>query len=45
MKTKITAMALTALVVANSARAGGSQHDAPIDVVLTVRNASPSAAY
>ncbi len=35
MKTKVTAMALTALVVANSAHAGGSQNDAPIDVVLT----------
>ena len=35
MKTKVTALALTALVVANSAHAGGSQNDAPIDVVLT----------
>ena len=35
MKTKVTTMALTALVVANSVHAGGSQNDAPIDVVLT----------
>ena len=35
MKTKVTAMALTALVVANSALAGGGQNDASMDVVLT----------
>ncbi len=35
MKTKVTAMALIALVVANTAHAGGSRNDAPTDVVLT----------
>ncbi len=35
MKIKVTAMALTALVVANSAHAGGGQNEAPVDVVLT----------
>ena len=34
MKKKVTAMALTALVVVNSALADASQNDAPIDVVL-----------
>ena len=35
MQTKLTAMALTASVVANSAHAGGTENDAPTDVVLT----------
>ena len=35
MKTKVTAMALTALGLANSAHAGGSQDDATLDVILT----------
>jgi len=34
MKTKVADMAFTALLVANSAYAGGNQNDAPIDVVL-----------
>jgi quercetin dioxygenase-like cupin family protein len=35
MKTELTAMALTALVVVNSAYAAGSQNDASVNVVLT----------
>jgi hypothetical protein len=35
MKTEIIVMVLTALVVAGLAHAGGSQHDSPVEVVLT----------
>ena len=35
MKAKITAMAFTAWVIVNSAHAGGSQNNAPMEVVLT----------